>query len=141
MCVFLVCLLLPGQPWSHAKRSFEAHAQEPRSGQGRLGSIVASVPQRPSRKEAGTAKPTVDRVLPLREASRPLEAAAVDVVVEVHRLQFAIAALGDMSPHIRLLKHTEPHRPDPSCSQWRTGWCHVRCSSHMHSVALHVPKR
>ena len=40
-------------------------------------------------------KPAVDRVPPLGEASRPPEAAAVDAVAEVHRLQSAIAALGE----------------------------------------------
>ena len=143
-----------GQPWSHATQVMgsigcaqwmrpDPSGPRPRAVQWQRASSQhrrqrQDVPQRPSGKEAGTAKPTVDNVPPLREASRPPEAVALNAVAEV---QSAIAALGDRSPHVKPLKeHSKPRRPDPRCSYWRTRSSHARCSSHVPSVASR-PKR
>ena len=54
-------------------------------------------------RQSGT-KPAAGHVPPLREASRPPEAVAEDAVVEVQRLEAAIAVLGESNPHARPLK-------------------------------------
>ena len=78
--------------WVHAAQWPKASSQHRRQQGGHR--------QRLSGKGAGPAK----RFSTLREASRLSEAAAVDAVAEVQRLQSAIAALGDTNNHAGPLK-------------------------------------
>ena len=100
------------------------------------------VPQKKPGMKAGSTKPVADHVPPLRAASRPPEAMAVDAAAEVERLESAIAVLGEANPHARPLKDAlQAANPGPKCHRWPRGWRLARNFSNGPSVELHVPRR